>query len=424
MKKSLRMEPNLGVETSLYKLLVIFILTLVSFLGHSQDLRDKEAVVAFFEAKVDRIVKTYDTASVVVVNITFASSENVSLPATPFVIKGTSIGELNLRLRSLDVTVLVSKTLPNDVQNLIKTSLESYGVKPKVEFKTLPNGFLEPSPPIDYQKIVAGLVSDWWNKAENTGVMAVLVCGVFLVTIILMGIIAAFIGRGRLKTLERSVASLVTAINDSSGGGGRDYTPVQSIDSKGGAQGSLASSESKGEKEDSRYLNSLSSEGLNALIMDCYWCEEDGYASYVWNQLDLKNREECLSGPKTINLYIDYLSQMPSENKNLGSDPYYLKPLKLDQTSNADLAEVIKDNPALLNAISQMRLQKLPLKATERIEIRKEAEDATLDTVPNFESSSQRELRKKSLRLFVRIFQLMAILSITSKIIITKPMVT
>jgi len=377
------------------RLSIILMISMFCRLSFSQV--PSEYLEARLEKKVFKIVRAYDELAVAVVKVSYSRQAQVKLPASPFIISNKFIQEQPEKVRSILITIISVLDISDGVKKIISDSTTIDGVVPKIEFKEFPKGFLPQNEKVDYDKLVDKLIAGWWSRVEERS-PAIIGGSAFIGFVILFfGIMAILSGRKRLNIMDKSIKSLVGAIQDSGGSGGGGAGLAASYSSQL-SPGLAPLDQRAGEAADevSAYLNELSMEGLIALLMDCYWSREDSYAAFVWNRLKLERREAILGSMQDLDEYILFLSGISEVDRGYASDPYFITPLAINESDNVSLTEAIRSEPSLLNRISSIRLQYLDLSASERISLRKDAEglDAGLAS-PRLEKSEPRDLRRK-----------------------------
>lgn len=110
---------------------------------------------------------------------------------------------------------------------------------------------------------------------------------------------------------------------------------------------------------------------VRALICDCYWCEKDSYANWIWSQLSPGRKSELLSQWDYLPNYVEYISRLDVREERYHNDPYYLNPAPIDFISNAELMNLLKQEKALWSIISSMRKEAAQVSLRERLEMSK-----------------------------------------------------
>lgn len=100
-------------------------------------------------------------------------------------------------------------------------------------------------------------------------------------------------------------------------------------------------------KDENEVIDQLSSESLVALLSDCYWCELDTYAAYIWLKLSVNTKKEVLGLWEFMSEYVNYISQLEPTIQSYHKDPYYLTPLDFKNYNNNQIRELISKNKTL-----------------------------------------------------------------------------
>ncbi len=157
-----------------------------------------------------------------------------------------------------------------------------------------------------------------------------------------------------IPAMEQASQSRPALPMGNAGGGGNDRalpSPAAAMDSSGG--------------ED---FQELPLAGVLALLSDCYWCEEDAYAHYVWTRLPVERRLEVMEKSQLDANYFRHFRGFTPTNLGFHLDPYFLKPLSLNHLSQGDLGEWLKKHPEAATVLSPLRLRSLPLKLEDRLQ--------------------------------------------------------
>ena len=107
---------------------------------------------------------------------------------------------------------------------------------------------------------------------------------------------------------------------------------------------------------------------LLALFTDCYWCEEDSYAAFIWDKISGNQRQMLIKAWSESVNYAKYFSGMKNK-KDLffHSHPCYLQPVGTENLSNYDLKNYVKREPSLWHTLSPLRQAALHLSLTEQM---------------------------------------------------------
>lgn len=141
------------------------------------------------------------------------------------------------------------------------------------------------------------------------------------------------------------------------------------------------------------WLEGYSEESLAAVLSDCYWCEKDAYAAYVWHRIPIELRKGVAGSTTFLKSYVEKLLNQPGENHHYLEHPYYLTPLSINHSDNRTLTEMVRKHPILIQKLPPLRVHSLKLTAADRVRIELEAMKKT--TLPDFKTvpaGKEREL--------------------------------
>ena len=108
-------------------------------------------------------------------------------------------------------------------------------------------------------------------------------------------------------------------------------------------------------------------EGVVALFSDCYWCEQDGYAYWIWRRITGEQRMKLIQSWVYAESYSRSLNPAEEVDLEMHNHPTYLNPLPIARLSQGDLVEWIKKNPAAWWRLSPMRQKSIPMSIEERL---------------------------------------------------------
>ncbi|MFM8270044.1 MAG: hypothetical protein ACKN9V_07630 [Pseudomonadota bacterium] len=120
-------------------------------------------------------------------------------------------------------------------------------------------------------------------------------------------------------------------------------------------------------------VKGYSDESLTSVLSDCYWCEEDRYASLLWKQIPVEQRKSVVNGAAFLSRYIENVMNLDGQNKQYLEHPYYLNPMSINHLDNKTLTDMTQKHPGLLTKLSPMRRNYLSLSACERVRAELEA---------------------------------------------------
>ena len=368
-------------------LVSLCILTTTAFAFISPNLLQSKSIM---EERINRIMAGYDEKAIVLVNMKPIIEKDSALPGSPFVVDDVALRNVSgdVLIESIDVTIFTSiKDIPEEAKNLIELSTEGLGPKPTITLKTLPKGYAPPDT-VSVQGIRTEL-STWLGDTLQNSLFIAAGAGA-LILVIFLGLGFAFLrsAKKRLQAMESSVGSLVTAIQDSAPSaapsGAGDFSRQQAATTQ--------SSDS-----DKNLFEELTEESITAMLSDCYWCEADGYASFIWSRIPFQKKKSILEKIDFFDEYVNYLTQVPEQDLGLAQEPAYLSPLSIQLANNESITELVRNQPELINLLPSIRRDNLTLDAIERIELNRSSEDQDPPSrFPDTEKSPLRTLKRIS----------------------------
>ncbi len=166
----------------------------------------------------------------------------------------------------------------------------------------------------------------------------------------------------RTRDVRQQTKELVAAAQAQSSAR-ENFTPQQAA----APAEKLTAPDAIGGGEADRYLANLNFDGLSELFGDCYWCEADGYAHFIWRSLPVSRREELLGKIDFMPAYVAYFFSIRPLDLGVHEHPYYLNPAKLLVVAQADLKTLVEKTPAMWLKLSPLRQQKLEIGLTKKM---------------------------------------------------------
>jgi hypothetical protein len=338
----------------------LLLLLLVLFIPHRHVVgvgipMDNQEIKSYLEAKLEGLVKRYDKDAIAIIKIEKKKTkQQVDLPDLPFAVGLSSVSGS----QKLSQAQIILITHDQNIEKRIKAKLDLL-LAPYFEKYILK---VEPIDPDGFGLLASEESSFTLGSffAENQMIFTIGLSLIFLVVAGLM--IKRFMDQKNhfKETVNTSLNNIATALNEGAFGsaGGASARSGSSY-----SQNSGASSLSR----DSSFYSSLKNESLLAIFSDCYWCQEDEYAAFLWSVISLQQREELLRSKKLDRDYFVSLAEKPSQDKGFINDPYYLKPMDLDHLNNDDLTNLVKKGKLSFTALSKLRQTHLPLEASDKL---------------------------------------------------------
>ncbi len=373
---------------------LIYLLTILSlFVSQISFAKDSDYLLEVeqsLENRMSSIVKTVDAKAIVIVHVEQKTAE-FKVPETPFIVPSMPIQDNygNANLSKIEVTILTSMDqLPEDISTLLKNSTKRYKIKPTISLKKLTSENIK-----DEEITFAGKLR---KQVEDRLTLAAIAGGTIFIFVALSLALVLMLRNGS-KQLENVVAGfqkLAGAVENSGGMGGSNNTP-QPVHDRG--MPLSGESGSGGAKALSLYED-ITDDGLIALLSDCYWCEIDSYASFLWKNIPQARKRTLLTKWPVLEEYSEYIISLPSMNLALENESAYLNPAPTYPLDKRAMTEIVKKYPGILHKLSSIRKANLNFTAKERIEITKKALTLESKSEPEWKNqiaSAKRKLKKQ-----------------------------
>jgi hypothetical protein len=381
-----------------FYLLLVLLLVICS----SSRANKREAILQLenlLDQKISGIITRVDPDAIVIVSLVEKKMPKASrLPMTAFTVKDIKSleNETPIDIQSASIHIYSHQTsLPKATTELISTLISKLGAKPEWTFTKLPEELtlrsnvtvIPPDVITDTKKpSVEASTSDFTPaiaRLEKT-LAYLLVCAGILGS--LLFILYLYINQTQVKNLV-SVLTLGfhnlknQAVESAPMPVAETVTPMQ-----------LENPASPNSAANPRDLSDFSNESLTALISDCYWCEKDGQAAFLWTLLSTTQKTELMKSLPFMKEYGEYLLTSTPHPEGLEQDPYYLSPLMIQHLNNVTLSALVKKYPQLFNALSFSRKQALDLSPLERLQLSQS--ELPKGSLPSFETVSASHDRK------------------------------
>jgi hypothetical protein len=104
-------------------------------------------------------------------------------------------------------------------------------------------------------------------------------------------------------------------------------------------------------------------------LSDCYWCELDQYAAFIWKKIPLEKKVELIQKVNFLADYTKLITTIEEDDLGFEQDPYYMNPLNINHVNNALIVGEVQKRAWLITRLSKIRATNLPLKAKERLDL-------------------------------------------------------
>lgn len=336
-----------------------------------------------FRQRIETMAKTYDPDSRVLIRFDYRSMQG-SLPGTSL----TASNELPARVDISDIVranieiYTVNSELPADFSNTI------YKILP------VPKSVIKiNSRKLDIQKdaqIVRDIDAKSLNEIATQSVNNLTEKLIYLFSILMALIFLGFsyISQRRMKDFKAQMSLLTSAVADSvASATGPQLSAIS-------AQNKLPSSESAGNLQFKiNSLNGLPDTALLAMLADCYWCERDSEAAWIWRMLESKRKIGLMSGADFLKHYSYYLQGVKDQETSLFEDTYYFHPQSYNHLSNKDLTQLVEKYPFLWHQLSPTRQKYLPLAIESKLRVQTSNPEAHIFDFQSIKPSPTRTLQ-------------------------------
>ncbi|CAN5706002.1 hypothetical protein BH10BDE1_BH10BDE1_02760 [soil metagenome] len=278
-------------------------------------------------------------------------------------------------IASIDVAVISKfKVFPESLTTLVKNAAQLPGVNVKVSFQKADQVTTDAIESRAHEERYLDQFSTYFEMQRSHQNIFYLICAVLLLLMGAMIVSIVFVS----KVVQRGLLKIERAVQVSSEGQAHSSAPV--LEAQIGRP-QILESRLNPHDSDHTYIQSLSVESMAGLLSDCYWCEEDQYAAWLWSNMSPDQRTQISSVWTYCHSYIKTLSGETSYKAH-HNHPYYLKPLKLWNVSQSDVGLWLKENPSTWSMLSPLRQEKLDLPLMEKLNYFKVESSGVVPALP------------------------------------------
>lgn len=330
-------------------------LTMFTVAAHG-DLLDRIKIEDTIQARIQDSFRMYDEKARVLVRFDYKKFQGI-LPGTNLESTAELLPE---RVDSSDISRIQVEIyteledVPTDAKEMVLRGIPIDKSRVQVAYKPLRAQFPKDEAPrgLDPQSFSAALeqsVSTWSSVFGAAIGLSVL------------GLIAFLFYQNQLRMREfrAQIGQLVTTLSEMSLGG---PSPAAANTAMNAASAPLTSS-----SDEENPLAKMSLPSLKELIADCYWCEEDAYAAWIWKKLSPEARKNLLNELPYMKEYSLFFMDLAPREAAYHDHPAYLEPIGWHEVSEEDLAKMVRANGSLWHLISPLRQKHLPLSLEEKL---------------------------------------------------------
>jgi hypothetical protein len=199
------------------------------------------------------------------------------------------------------------------------------------------------------------------------------------------------------KVIAENLVPMATALGQMAGGTNK-AAQVAPKEKSQESQPSRITVEGSGSKNQFKLFPAAA---MEALFIDCYWTKLDGYAHYLWTQLNPAQREALMKSGAVDVEYFSHVINVAPRQEDYHSHAWYMNPhKKFNNIDQKTLTGWVKQHLDAAYMVSPLRLDYVELTLEERLKIAANTKRATVE-VKAFAPSAPRvfapKLRLKSL---------------------------
>jgi hypothetical protein len=179
------------------------------------------------------------------------------------------------------------------------------------------------------------------------------------------------------KVIAENLVPMATALGQMAGGTNKAAAIPTAKKDSGDGQPSRVTVDASSKNQ----FEQFSVPALAALFIDCYWTKMDGYAHYLWSQLNPQQREGLMKSEAVDPDYFSHIIGVPARPEDYHSHAWYMNPHeKFNKTDQKALGDWLKKNLDSSHMVSPLRLDYVELSLEERLKISANAKKVNADT--------------------------------------------
>lgn len=317
-------------------------LFLFAFKSYSiTELSTKENLRSEITKRVENIVKAYDKDARVDLSLKTLNIKVKVKNENPFLLSlKNEKSNSKMRIKQIDVSIFSTITKKDEISKIeikIKDKLSDYSKNININTERL-----------SYKELSG-------NKKADIKLSEKIFLGLFT----FFGLAFLFFSLRRksinqsselIPVIEKNLTNLAQSIENSFSQKKEETTPFN-IEVNTGAD---------------NFLIGVSIESLEEVIMDCYWCEQDNYAAYIWKSLDNLRKTKLIEKNSRIISYVSHLQSITEKNLNFINHAYYLSPLPLNSIDNEGLTRLVRKYNSIFHQIPEIRINSLLISLSEK----------------------------------------------------------
>ena len=371
---------------NMMKRFILLLFPLLSTTTVHADLLDRMRLEDTLKTRIEDAFRLYDPKAKALIRFDYKTFSG-TLPGTSIETQG-QVNPYNIESGDINrVTIEIFTDLdeaPAEAKDYVLRVIPIEKSKVFVEYKKLKTQFPKdiPRPHLDPEAL-STIAQDTMNSMTKT--MAGLFGGCLL---LFLGFLFHQNSK-KLKEFKQQVQLLTAALSEHAS------VPAPVANNSPAMNTTNSNAFNSGGGKDALSLKNLQLESLKELFGDCYWCHEDGYAHWLWKNIESSQKKSLMEQFSLMKNYSLYFVSVSAREMSYHEHPFYLDPQGLLWTSQEDLAAQIRHDYSLWHFLSPMRQQNLPFSLEERllaIQTKPEGKKSSFD---HKQQSPQRTLEAK-----------------------------
>lgn len=316
------------------------LLLLLPFCAHA-DLLDRVRLEDALRTRLEQVVQVKDPKARVLAHVEFKTYKE-ELPGTSGLTEDYSPSKLELSdVAKLDVEVYSElNELPAETRDSMYKILPISRDRVHVVVKHVDAPAAGPQRKFVEAKDLSEIAQESIRSLEQFGKLVIGgLAGLVLLSLV---VFVAYSSR-KLNQFKDQFALLANAISEN--GGGRAAALPQQQQQQPAFAGATSS----------EMFAHLPAIALNEIFADCYWCEADGYAHWLWSKIEPEQRSELLSQLPFMSDYsLSFVAAAPVEARH-HDHPYYLNPVSCAHLAMDDVNKALSQDLSVWHRLSPLR---------------------------------------------------------------------
>ena len=371
---------------SLSFLILFFSFVAVSSLMAEESLIGQRiSIESVIRKQVADIFLNYDPSAFIRVDATFRPPSPITLPGLDFQYRNNV--PTNEEIQNMTVTITTAKNpVPKWLEDQVRAELTKVTPRFQLAFAPLPAEMTNPKDGSSVLPPKPGTTPPPTDSLKTSTVLFTF--GALWLLSALIYLIHSFL---KDRKTEGHINTVAQAIKENSAASPRAQQFTQQAAQTQNERNEEAHASTKIEGDD--FVRSLPADSFRSLIADCYWCEKDRYAAWLWLNATPAQRSDTLQKLNYAKTYIAYALTLSPEHLIVHEHPDYMASLiNLEQVSQKDLTEELNRNPELWSVIPALRKRSINLPLLKRIDFETKFSQFEQKAKADFKTSAARVL--------------------------------